>query len=122
MFDHQNCHAPFFGKATDNNCQFLALGGTESSRWFVEHENAWMHGHGPCDCQETPLAVGQILDVAVEVMVELELNDGTHDLGRKRRVNRPNQVTEVGTKVLWISRHAQVLEDCGVFEEFKRLE
>ena len=40
-----------------------------------------MHRHRPGDRQQPPLAVRQVLHVAVQVLVEVELDDGSHHLG-----------------------------------------
>ena len=81
-----------------------------------------MHRHRPGDGQQPPLAVGQVLDVAVEVLVELELRDGPHHLGWERRVDRPDQVEHVRAEILRIGGHAEVLEHRRVLEQLERLE
>ena len=81
-----------------------------------------MHRHRPGDGEQATLAVRQVFDVPVQILVELELDDRPNHLGGKRWVDRTDEVARVGAKVLRIGGDAEVLEHCRVVEQLERLE
>ena len=74
--------------------------GAEAGRRLVEQQHARVHRHRPGDGEQPPFAVREVVDVAVEILVEVELGDRPHDLGAELRIDRPDQVEEVRAQVL----------------------
>ena len=119
VLDDQDRHAPLVGQAANHAGQFDALDRAEASRRLVEEEHAGVHRHRPGDGQEPSFPIGQVLDIAMEVLIELELGDGPHHLGRKRRIDRPDQVPQVRAEILRVGGDAEVLEHRRVLEQLE---
>ena len=64
----------------------------EAGGRLVEQQDARLRRDRARDREQPPLAVGEVLDDAVEVVLEMELLDRADDLGRQRRVDRPDEV------------------------------
>ena len=122
VLDDQDRHAPVFGQAADHPGQLGALGRAETGGRLIEQEHAGAHRHRPGDRQQSSLSVRQVPDIAMQILVELELQDGPHHLGRKRRIDRPHQIERVRAEILRVCRHAEVLEHGRVLEQLERLE
>ena len=73
VLDDEDRHAPVVGQPADDPGQLDALDRAQAGRRLVEQQHARMHRHRPGDRQQPPLAVRQVADLAVEVLVELEL-------------------------------------------------
>ena len=122
VLDDEDRHAPVVGEPADDPRQLDALDRAQPGRRLVEQEHARMHCDRAGDRQQTSLAVRQVADLTVEVLVEFELLDRPDDLGPNFGIDRPHQVAEVRAEVLRVGGDAEVLEHRRVLEQLQRLE
>ena len=85
VLDEEDGDAPVVGESAHQAGELGRLVVAEPGRRLVEEQHAGLGGQGPGDGEKPALAIGQILHLAEQVVLQLELPDGGDDRVRERR-------------------------------------
>ena len=122
VLDEQHRHPPVVGQSPHEASQLGSLEVAETGSRLVEQQDARLRRDRTGDRQQAAFAIGEVLHLAQQIALEVELADGRHDLARQRRSHRVHKIAEEGEPVARVGRGAEVVEHGEVLEQLERLE